>query len=70
MQEAADLKGLFVGVALRGHGRLLQLRAALPQKALTTCVSALPPDLRRWLCPAVAIAFPLLGYAPRAAMAQ
>src|SRR6185503_12462749 len=39
------------------------LAPALPQESLATCVSALPPAVRRWLCPAETSQI-TLGYAP------
>jgi hypothetical protein len=43
------------------------MHSALPQKSSLGTDSALPPDVRRWLCPAVRVPFMFLGYALGAA---
>ena len=42
----------------------------LCSKSSSMLASALPSDVRRWLCPAVEVTFSLLGYALGAAPAN
>ena len=45
------------------------MQLTLPQKSGAMLGSALPPDVRRWLCPAVEASY-ILGYALGAAFGR